>query len=112
MPDDEADDVRSLLNEHQIEFYETSPGNWGISMPAIWINDESQFLKAKALLDEYQAARSKRVREAYARLKKEGKHKTVMDSFRENPFGFIAYVFIVIVLLYLPFKLILDLGKE
>ncbi len=112
VPDDEAEEVRALLVEHQIDFYETSAGNWGISMPAIWVRDESQYLEAKELLDAYQAARSARVREEYARLKREGKHKTLVDSFRENPFGFIAYVFIVIVLLYLPFKLVIDLGKQ
>ena len=37
VPDDEADEVRHLLNENSIEFYETSAGNWGISMPAIWL---------------------------------------------------------------------------
>ncbi len=111
VPDDEAEEVRALLVEHQIDFYETSAGNWGISMPAIWVRDESRYPEAKVLLDNYQVARSARVREEYARLKREGKHKTLIDSFRENPFGFIAYVFIVIVLLYLPFKLVVELGK-
>ena len=29
VPDDEADDVRALLEENGIDFYETTPGNWG-----------------------------------------------------------------------------------
>jgi hypothetical protein len=112
VPDDEAEEVRTLLTDHQIDFYETFAGNWGVSLPAIWVRDETQFIEARALLDAYQAARSARVREEYARLKKEGKHKTIIDSFRENPLGFIAYVFIVIALLYISFKLVIDLGNQ
>lgn len=111
VPDDEAEEVRALLETHQIDFYETTAGNWGISMPAIWVRDESQYQQAKSLLDHYQAARSARVRAEYERLKREGRHKTLWDSFRENPLGFIAYIFIVIVLLYLPFKLVFELTR-
>jgi hypothetical protein len=109
VPDDEADEVRELLTHHHIDYYETSAGNWGISMPAIWVRDEYQFQQAKALLDAYQEARSIRVREEYARLKREGKNKTVLDSFMENPILFIVYVLIVLALLYLPFKLITEI---
>lgn len=106
VPDDEADEVRTLLTENKIDFYETSAGNWGVSMPALWVRDEIQYPRAKILLDTYQAERSARVRAEYARLKQEGKHKTILDSFRENPLGFTAYLFIVAILLYLPFEII------
>jgi hypothetical protein len=29
--DDEADDVRAMLEEHDIAYYETAPSRWGIS---------------------------------------------------------------------------------
>ncbi|MXS80898.1 MULTISPECIES: DUF6164 family protein [Nitrosomonas] len=112
VPDDEAEEVRVLLSEHQIDFYETTAGNWGISMPALWVREESQYEQARELLDTYQVERSARVREEYDRLKREGKHKTIIDSFRENPFAFIAYLFVVYALLYLPFKFISELGKQ
>ena len=32
VPDDEAEEVRQLLEEHGIETYETDAGNWGISL--------------------------------------------------------------------------------
>ena len=51
VPDDEARDVRELLANHAIDFYETSAGNWGVSMPAIWLKDDGQFEQARALLD-------------------------------------------------------------
>ncbi|MCO6428895.1 DUF6164 family protein [Nitrosomonas communis] len=111
VPDDEVAEVRTLLNNHHIDYYETTAGNWGVSMPALWVKDEHQFQEAKKLLEEYQEARSIRVREEYARLKREGKNKTVLDSMKENPVLFIAYILIVLALLYLPFKLIMELSK-
>lgn len=111
VPDDEVAEVRTLLTNHHIDYYETTAGNWGVSMPALWVKDEHQFQEAKKLLEEYQEARSIRVREEYARLKREGKNKTVLDSMKENPVLFIAYILIVLALLYLPFKLIMELSK-
>lgn len=112
VPEDEAEEVRELLNEHQIDFYETSAGNWGLSMPALWVHEESQYQRARELLDTYQAERRVRVRAEYDRLKQAGKHRTIIDNFRENPFVFIAYLFVVYALLYLPFKLISELGQQ
>jgi len=111
VPDDEADEIRALLTEKQIEYYETFAGNWGISLPALWLRDDSRYPEAKELLAAYQMARSRRVRAEYARLKQAGKQKTLKDSFLENPLAFIGYVFIVIVLLYLPVKIVVELGK-
>lgn len=111
VPDDEADEIRALLTEKEIEYYETSAGNWGISLPAIWLRDDSSYPEAKKLLEAYQIARTQRVRAEYARLKRAGKQKTLKDSFLQNPLVFIAYIFIVIVLLYLPIKIVTELGK-
>ncbi|SDY93229.1 DUF6164 family protein [Nitrosomonas sp. Nm33] len=111
VPDDEAEEVRELLINHHIDYYETSAGNWGVSMPALWVKDDNQFREAKELLDAYQEARSIRIREEYVRLKREGKNKTVLDSMKKNPVLFIAYILIVLALLYLPFKLIMELAR-
>ncbi|WP_421711891.1 DUF6164 family protein [Alcanivorax sp.] len=37
VPDDEADEVRALLEQNQILFYETAPSMWGISSGGIWL---------------------------------------------------------------------------
>ena len=66
VPDDEADEIRALLTEKQIEYYETSAGNWGISLPALWLQDDSRYSEAKELLDAYQIARTQRIRAEYA----------------------------------------------
>jgi len=35
-PDDEIQEIHSLLQEHQIDFYETPARTLGISAPGIW----------------------------------------------------------------------------
>ena len=48
--DEEADDVRQILIDNKLAFYESSAGRWGISVAAIWLQDESQADRAQALL--------------------------------------------------------------
>ncbi|NOX93115.1 MAG: hypothetical protein GXP18_11925 [Gammaproteobacteria bacterium] len=111
VPDDEADDIRALLTDNSIEFYETSAGNWGISMPAIWLRDDSQLQHAKALIADYQAERAAQQRDIYAQLKREGKHRTFWVLFWEEPLKVIAYIGIVLVILYFSTRPFLSLGQ-
>lgn len=111
VPEDEADDVRNLLTAHQIDFYETSAGNWGISLSAIWITHDEQFDEAKRLFDSYQTQRTLNMKAEYARLKKEGKHDTIQNRISANPLLYLIYLLVVIALLYLPYKLILNIAE-
>ncbi|MEN6584751.1 MAG: DUF6164 family protein [Sulfuricella sp.] len=111
VPDDEAEDVRALLTAGGIDFYETPAGNWGISAPAIWLNDESQFAQARALIDAYQHERSLRVRAEYAQQQKEGRNRTVIDVIRENPLRFFVYLAVIVAIFYFSTKPFLDIGK-
>ena len=65
VPEDEAQEIRDLLSQYQIDYYETPAGNWGISMPAIWLNDEQQLEQAKELIEKYQEERQIRARRDY-----------------------------------------------
>ena len=60
VPDDEAQEVRDLLSENAIDFYETSAGVFGISMPGLWIKNKDQTEIARQLIDEYQQLRQNR----------------------------------------------------
>ena len=53
VPADEAQEVRELLERNDIEYYETLGGNWGISLPALWLKKEAQRHRARELLDTY-----------------------------------------------------------
>ncbi|MEE9352193.1 MAG: DUF6164 family protein [Thiotrichaceae bacterium] len=109
--EDEAEEVRVLLAEHDLEFYETPGGNWGVSMPALWLVDDEQTEVAKALIAEYQEKRFTEARGEYERLKLEGKQRTFLDNFRDNPGQFIFYLAGIVALIYITTMPFIDAGK-
>ncbi len=109
--DEEASDVRELLANHAIDFYETSAGNWGVSIAAIWLKNDDQFSQARVLLDVYQKERVIRMREEYAQLKREGKTKTFLQAVSQKPVSFAVHLALAMLVIYLSIQLVLDLAK-
>lgn len=85
VPDDEADEVRALLSERRIEFYETPPSRWGVSAGAIWIADEDAAPEAERLLAEYQSQRQARAQAEYAAARRDGTAPTWWTMLRDEP---------------------------
>lgn len=110
VPEDEACEVRELLIEHEIDFYETPAGSWGLSMPALWLRDSSQLEKARQLLDTYQQQRFITQREIYLRLKQTGQHRTLLKAFIEKPLLYSAYLLTMLLVVYVSIKLLFELG--
>jgi hypothetical protein len=104
VPDDEAEDIRGLLNSNGIRFYETSPSPWGISSGAMWLRDETDLPRAKSLVADYQKERFGRKRAEYEQLKKEGRRRTILDIVREDPLRFALYIAIMAAVLYFSIK--------
>lgn len=100
VPDDEAEEVRALLTENSIDFYETHAGNWGVSTAAIWLRDESQLAQAKLLLETYQAERSTRVRQAYRQSKIEGSN-SLLEELKAHPVRLLVYLAVILLVVYL-----------
>jgi hypothetical protein len=96
VPDDEAAEVRELLEMHEIAFYETSAGNWGISMPGLWLHNDADYPQARALLDDYQEQRRQRMRAQYHADKAAGTADTMFTLLRREPAKVIAYAFIIV----------------
>lgn len=111
VPDDEAEELRELLTTNQIDHYETRAGNWGISMPAIWLKDSNQLQEARSLVEEYQAERFAKARDECEQLKKEGQNRSFIDEVRENPVRILAYLAAIAVVVYLSTKPFMDIGK-
>lgn len=111
VPEDEAEDVRELLNTNHLEFYETSAGNWGVSTAAIWLKNEDDLDNAKELIEQYQNERGLTQRHIYEQLKNSGEHKTLLDAFKENPFRFIAYILFVGFIVYVSTKPFISLNN-
>ncbi|TFH75396.1 hypothetical protein E3V39_04565 [Gammaproteobacteria bacterium LSUCC0112] len=101
VPDDEADEVRELLSQHHLSFYETTAGNWGISMPAIWLNKDTDYESARLLLDQYQHNRAKRMRSEYESARARGEAETQLQVLRREPLKTISLILLILVFLYL-----------
>jgi hypothetical protein len=110
VPNDEAMEIRVLLTENNIDYYETSPGNWGISMPALWITNNEELDQAQNLLDEYHLHRAITQREIYHQLKKAGKHKRLIDALIEKPIQSIVYFSVSALIIYIYFKMLYQFG--
>lgn len=110
VPDDEADDLRDLLKAHHIDFYETAPNRWGISMGAIWLRDESRRDEARRLIEQYQQQRRAQAREDYERRKRAGNVETIIGRLRRHPLRTLIYLGIVALILYLSTKPFVSLG--
>lgn len=109
--DDEADDIKNLLTENKIDFYESPAGNWGISMHALWLNDESNFDEARQLIAEYQKERSLRIREEIKQQKANGEFETFFQRLLNRPAQFIIYTAFILFILYFSIMPFLEIGQ-
>ena len=101
VPEEEADAVRALLAEHDIEFYETPPNRWGITAGGIWVRRDDQVTEAKRLLDDFQQRLRASARADYEARKRAGTVPTLGSVFRENPLRILFLLGIVVLVLYL-----------
>ena len=85
VPDDEADDVREMLDANRIAFYETKPSLWGISAGGIFVTEDAEIEEAKRLMAEYQDQRSIRARAEYAAAVRDGTAETFWSMLRDEP---------------------------
>ena len=111
VPDDEAFEVRALLTEHDIDFYETSPGLLGFSTPAIWLNNPEQLEQAKHLLESYQQQRYEKAKAAYEQQALEGRPRTFFAIAKEKPLQFLFSIALIALILYFSIKPFVELGS-
>ncbi len=90
--DDEIQDVTALLDRAGIAHYRTEPSPWGISFGGIWVRDDDEHARAKALMGEYQQARGERVRAERQAALADGTAETFGTLLRRRP------LFVVVVL--------------
>lgn len=88
--DDEANEVRQLLDEAGFDTYETDAGRWRISLAAIWLRNDADFGRARALIEDYQQQRSARLQEEFQQRLHSGDIPGIWQRFRERPVDFVA----------------------
>ena len=95
---EEVDEVRQLLTDHDIPYYETGAGLFGTSVAGLWVCDEKQQDIAKTLLKEYAEQRQQRVQSEYRHQRELGEIETIWQRFIAHPlrvllaFGAIAFI--------------------
>jgi hypothetical protein len=101
VPEDEYQEVCDLLNAHDLVYYETTSGFWGVGMAAIWLNDASQLTKAHELLNEYMQNRQMKMQADYEKAQQQGESRTLISTFAAQPVTFVLYVLGVVGILAL-----------
>ncbi|OPX55225.1 hypothetical protein SAMN02745127_02184 [Oceanospirillum multiglobuliferum] len=86
--EEEANFVRTRLDEAEVNYYETSQGRFGISLAAIWLRDEEDYETARALLDSIQQEWLEEVQQHPI--------PTTGQRFIENPLRFILTLIAII----------------
>jgi len=107
--DDESFEVGQLLDRNGIAWYRTEASPWGISSGGIWLRDNDDQPRAKALMATYQAERGQRVRDERQAALRAGTAETFGSMLRQRP-GFVIAVLlgmlVAAALVLLPFFLL------
>ncbi len=100
VPDDEAEDVRQILYEAEINFYETDSGRWGLGYAAMWTKDKDSLDNAKALIQEYQLNRYNRVTKEHRAIEESGRKISRLSFFLISPIRFTLLILFAGLLAY------------
>ncbi|MCL7714172.1 DUF6164 family protein [Stenotrophomonas mori] len=107
--EDESREVGELLDRHGIAWYRTEPSPWGISSGGLWLRDHEEHPRAKALMADYQAGRSQRMRAERAAALRDGTAETFGSLLRQRPLYVVAVLLGMLAaaaLVLLPFMLL------
>lgn len=110
VPVDEAQDIRALLDDNQIRYYETDAGFFRVGLDAIWLADDSQEEQARGLIRAYQQERTRQQQATYAKLVEAGQAPSVWQHFCAQPIRFLLLVCAIIFvagLTLVPFLMLL-----
>lgn len=111
VPEDELIEVRRLLDENYIEYYETDAGRFGISLAAIWLRDGGELERAQELLERYQEQRYRNARAEYEQQQRDGTAETMLQRAWRQPLRTLIYIAVIVVILYftiMPFLMLTE----
>ena len=63
--EEEADGIRSLLQSHHIDYFETPASRWGFTNAAIWLKNDTDLDEARSLLQQHHLAFAENARRQY-----------------------------------------------
>lgn len=98
VPDDEADEVRAMLDEYHIAYYESPPTFMGLFAGSLYVKEDAAFDRAKGLLAKYQSQRQAKARLEHEAALRNGTAETFQSQLRAEP-ARVVLTLIAIVLL-------------
>lgn len=99
VPDDEAFDVAAFLDVAGIDWYQTRPSPFGISHGGIWLRNNDDLPRAKALMADYQRERQAKARADQAQAERDGTAETFGDIVRTDPTRVLLIVIAIVFLI-------------
>ncbi len=105
----EALEVRELLQQHDLSFYETSAGRWGISVAGLWLIDESQKPRARELIDQYQSEREQHFEQW--RSQQPSFLVSLWHSFLARPIQFLSVTALLLAIIFISLSPFVQMAK-
>ena len=99
VPDDEADEVRAMLDEYHIAWYQTPLGFWGIFAGGIYVKEDAAFGRAKGLMATYQSQRQARARLEHEAAVRDGTAETFQSQLRAEPARVVLTIVAIVLLI-------------
>lgn len=106
--EEEAAEVRDLLERNDLAFYETSAGRWGISLAGLWLSDDSQKLRARELIEQYQGEREQRFERW--RSQQPGFLMGLWLSFTARPIPFVLTALLLLAIVFISLSPFLNMA--
>lgn len=109
--EEEADQIRELLEQHDVDFYETHAGRWGVSLAAIWLRNNEEFDEVRQLIIESQQQRQITLRAEFEEKLRNGDIQPWSQRLLQRPTDFIAVALgigFIIALMLWPFLTIFE----
>jgi hypothetical protein len=106
VPDDEAEDIRKLLDDGGFDVYETSAGFFGLGVAAIWLRDPNDIARARELINDYQVKRADTMQADYQARIANGEEVQFWQHSLRPPIrtvGVLAIIVLILAVLMLPF---------
>ena len=85
VPDDEADEVRAMLDEYHVAWYQTPPGFMGLFAGGVYVKEDAAFDRARQLMAKYQSQRQAKARLEHEAAVRDGTAETFRSQLRAEP---------------------------
>lgn len=106
VPEDEAEDIRQLLDDGGFDVYETSAGFFGLGVAAIWLRDPDELARAQQLIEDYQQQRANTMHADYEARIANGEEMNFWQQSLRHPIrslGIFAVIVLILAVMMLPF---------